>query len=71
MTPSKLQDLVDESRKEKADAMGRLERFKDFFRRLSGKGVPAPVPSAFDFITDAELRRFTESPVIEEQRQLY
>lgn len=64
--PSKFQDLVDASRQEKVEAMGRLERFKGFFRRFGSR--PAAVPSAFEFISDEELRKFTESPVIEEQR---
>ena len=62
MLNSKLQDLLDVSRLEKADALGRLEHFKEFFRRLSGKGIPAPEPSTFEFITDEELRKFTETP---------
>ncbi len=69
LMPSKFQDLVDASRQEKAEAISRLNRFKGFFRRLSGKGITAPVPSAFEFLSDEELRKFTESPVVEEQRR--
>ena len=62
MLRTKLQDLLVASRQEKAEAMRRLEHFKEFFRRLSGKGIPAPEPSTFDFITDEELRKFAGTP---------
>ncbi len=65
---SKFQDLVDASLQEKGEAAKRLERFKAFFRRLGPKGIPAQMPSAFEFISDEELRKFVESPITEEQR---
>lgn len=67
MQISKLQDLREVARAEKTEAMGKLERFRDFFQHLSDKGIPAPVPSTFDFLTDADLRKFSEYTVSNEQ----
>lgn len=67
MHTSKLQDLIESTRVEKTEAMSKLERFRDFFQHLSDKGVPAPMPSTFDFLTDADLRKFTECRLSNEQ----
>ena len=63
MSYTNLQELLNASFQEKEEAMGRLEHFKEFFRRLAGKGIPVPEPSTFDFITDEDLRKFTETPL--------
>lgn len=60
MVSTKLQNLKTVSLREKAEATRRIENFKEYFRHLSVKGIPAPAPSIFYFLTDAYLRKFAE-----------
>lgn len=60
MFSTKLQDLKTASLVEMAEATRQIENFKGYFEHLSGKGIPAPAPSTFYFLTDEYLRKFAE-----------